>query len=120
MARGKRIPESQHGRGWQGPLWVTQPNPLPKQGHPELAAQDLVQGGLITPSQLGEKSNLCSFLAPTFAAPTGKHTPTRVRRRRLLTRLPGAPPAAPAGMTPWQLGRAPLAPGKNNLPRLQL
>ena len=31
--------ESQHGRGWQGPLWVTQPNPLPKQGHPEQAAQ---------------------------------------------------------------------------------
>jgi len=31
--------ESQDGRGWQGPLWVTQPNPLPKQGHPEQAAQ---------------------------------------------------------------------------------
>ena len=30
--------ESQHGRGWQGPLWVTQSNPLPKQGHPEQAA----------------------------------------------------------------------------------
>jgi len=24
-----RITESQHGRGWQGPLWVTQPNPCP-------------------------------------------------------------------------------------------
>ena len=33
-----RISESQHGRGWQGPLWVTQSNPLPKQGHPEQAA----------------------------------------------------------------------------------
>jgi len=32
--------ESQDGRGWQGPLWVTQSNPLPKQGHPEQAAQD--------------------------------------------------------------------------------
>ena len=38
--------ESQNVRGWQGPLWVTQPNPLPKQGHPEQAAQDLVQAGL--------------------------------------------------------------------------
>ena len=25
--------ESQNGRGWKGPLWVTQSNPLPKQGH---------------------------------------------------------------------------------------
>ena len=32
--------------GWKGPLWVTQSNPLPKQGHPEQAAQDLVQAGL--------------------------------------------------------------------------
>jgi len=28
-----RITESQNGRGWKGPLWVTQSNPLPKQGH---------------------------------------------------------------------------------------
>jgi len=28
------------------PLWVTQPNPLPKQGHPEQAAQHRVQAGL--------------------------------------------------------------------------
>ena len=41
-----RITESQHGRGWQGPLWLNQSNPLPKQGHPEQAAQDLVQAGL--------------------------------------------------------------------------
>ena len=38
--------ESQNGRGWKGPLWVTQSNPLPKQGHPQQAAQDLVQAGL--------------------------------------------------------------------------
>ena len=38
--------ESQNGRGGQGPLWVTQLNTLPKQGHPEKAAQDLVQAGL--------------------------------------------------------------------------
>ena len=41
-----RISESQHGGGWQGPLWVTQSNPLPKQGHPEQAAQHRVQAGL--------------------------------------------------------------------------
>ena len=37
---------SQNVRGWKGPLWVTQSNPLPKQGHPEQAAQDRVQAGL--------------------------------------------------------------------------
>jgi len=40
------VTESQNGRGWKGPLWVTQSSPLPKQGHPEQAAQDLVQVGL--------------------------------------------------------------------------
>ena len=39
------ITESQHGRGWQGPQGVPQPNPLPKQGHPEQGAQHRVQGG---------------------------------------------------------------------------
>jgi len=38
--------ESQNFRGWKGPLWVTQPNPLLKQGHPEQAAQDRIQAGL--------------------------------------------------------------------------
>jgi len=28
-----RITESQNVRGWKGPLWVTQSNPLLKQGH---------------------------------------------------------------------------------------
>ena len=37
---------TQNGRGWKGPLWVTQPNPLPKQGHLQQAAQDHVQAGL--------------------------------------------------------------------------
>jgi len=41
-----KITESQNGRGWKGPLWVTQPNPLPKQGHPEQAAQHRGQAGL--------------------------------------------------------------------------
>jgi len=43
---GHRITGSQNGWGWKGPLWVTQSNPLPKQGHPEQAAQDCVQVGL--------------------------------------------------------------------------
>ena len=33
-------------QGWQGPLWVTQPSPLPKQGHPEQGAQHRIQAGL--------------------------------------------------------------------------
>ena len=41
-----RLTESQNGRGWKGPLWVIQSNPLPKQGHPEQAAQHRVQVGL--------------------------------------------------------------------------
>ena len=41
-----RITESQHGQGWQGPLGVTQSNPMPKQGHPAQAAQHCVQAGL--------------------------------------------------------------------------
>ena len=31
---------------WKGPLWVTQSNPPAEQGHPQQAAQDLVQTGL--------------------------------------------------------------------------
>ena len=45
-SQNHRITESQNGRGWKGPLWVTQSNPLPKQGHPEQAAQHRVQVGL--------------------------------------------------------------------------
>ena len=41
-----RITESQNVRGWKGPLGIPQSNPLPKQGHPEQAAQDRVQAGL--------------------------------------------------------------------------
>jgi len=37
---------SQHGRGWQGPLEIPQPNPLSKQGHPEQGAQHRGQAGL--------------------------------------------------------------------------
>ena len=40
------LTESQNGRGWEGPLWVIQSNPLPKQGHTEQAAQHRVQAGL--------------------------------------------------------------------------
>ena len=38
--------ESQNVQGWKGPLWVTQSNPLLKQGHPEQAAQHRIQVGL--------------------------------------------------------------------------
>jgi len=34
---GGHVTESQNGWGWKGPLWVTQSNPLPKQGHPEMS-----------------------------------------------------------------------------------
>jgi len=37
--------ESQHDGGWKGPLEITQSSPLPKQGHPEQAAQDCFQTG---------------------------------------------------------------------------
>ena len=52
QTRGQqRITELQNVRGWQGPLWVPQPNPLPKQGHPEQAAQHRVQAGLESPEK---------------------------------------------------------------------
>jgi len=44
--KAKNHTESQKVRGWKGTLWVTQSNPLPKQDHPEQAAQDCVQAGL--------------------------------------------------------------------------
>ena len=46
LKSGVHYKESQHGQGWQGPLGITQPNPLLKQGHPEQAAQHRVQVGL--------------------------------------------------------------------------
>ena len=64
IASPLRITESQHGRGWQGPLWVTQPNPLPKQGHPEQGAQDRGQTGWKLPPPV--KGNLGARL---FAGP---------------------------------------------------
>ena len=41
-----RSHRSQNVQGWKGPLGITQPNPLPKQRHPEQAAQHCVQAGL--------------------------------------------------------------------------
>jgi len=35
--------ESQNGRRWQGPLWVTQSNPLPKQGRLQQTQKSLKQ-----------------------------------------------------------------------------
>lgn len=37
--------ESQNGRGWKGPLEITQSNPPAKQGHLEHIAQDGIQVG---------------------------------------------------------------------------
>ena len=45
-SQNHRITDSQNGRGWKGPLWSPSSTPLPKQGHPEQAAQDHVQAGL--------------------------------------------------------------------------
>ena len=42
---GAAVTESQNGQGWKGPMWVIWSNALPKQGHPEPAAQQRVQGG---------------------------------------------------------------------------
>jgi len=67
---GTRTTESQHGRGWKGPLWVTQPNPLPKQGHPEQAAQDHVQVGLEYLHRISPKCTLKVYFA--VAILTGK------------------------------------------------
>ena len=44
--RGHRITESQNGRGWKAPHGSSSPTLLPKQGHLQQAAQDLVQAGL--------------------------------------------------------------------------
>ena len=85
---GHAVPpqKSQNHRGWQGPLWITQPNPLPKQGHPEQAAQDLVQAGLeylqrrrlhSLPGQPGPGSVKVRYRCFPFAAPLrffSKHT----------------------------------------------
>ena len=38
--------ESHNSRGWKGPLWSPSPTLLPKQGHLQQAAQDLVQAAL--------------------------------------------------------------------------
>jgi len=58
--------ESHHGRGWKGPLWGTQSNPLPKQGHPEQAAQDRVQAGL----EYLQKAPAASAASAEVAAPS--------------------------------------------------
>jgi len=54
--------ESQNSGGWKGPLWVIQSNPLPKQGHPEPAAQDIVQAGLEYPTRPSNDSTFMLIL----------------------------------------------------------
>ena len=87
--------ESQNGQGWQGPLWVTQSNPLPKQGHPEQAAQHRVQAGL----EYLQRRRLHSF--PGQPGP-GLHHPQREEvLLHLQLELPLLPfvPAAPCPVT---------------------
>ena len=72
-----RIPEPQHGRGRQGPLWVTQPNPLPKQGHPQQAAQHRGQAGLEY-LQRRRLHNLPGQPGPGLRHPQREEVPPRV------------------------------------------
>jgi len=64
------ITEPQNGRGWQGPLWVTQPNPLPKQGlaHGRLPVQ---RRATSPKGQLQEPGHLC---------PPGSAVPARTQQ----------------------------------------
>ena len=87
---------SQHGRGWQGPLWVTQPNPLPKQGHPEQAAQDLE---LPLESRAAPAEDPRVLLPPRSAGPWGQ---------RFVLHPPGGQQSRGQGAS--QLGRSPGQP----------
>jgi len=51
-----RITESQNGRGWKGPLWSSSPTLLPKQGHLQQAAQDLVHRTLFVEGHFSRSS----------------------------------------------------------------
>jgi len=46
-----QLTESQNSRGWKGPLWVTQSNPLPKQGYLQQVVEDLVQASPLRSSK---------------------------------------------------------------------
>jgi len=65
------VTESQNSRGWKGPLWVTQPNHLPKQGNPEQAAEDLVQVGLNI-SREGDSTASLGSLARALSPSEGR------------------------------------------------
>ena len=103
-----RITDSQRGRGWQGPLWVTQPNPLPKQGHPEQAAQHRSE-------RWGQKQVLLAGFAPV-AGPQDPSTSASLRSDLILggpqAVLEGRGPRAGSVPVPGQprAGTSPLRP----------
>ena len=86
----QRITESQNSRGWQGPLWGTQPNPLPKQGHPEQAAQHRAQAGLEYLQRRILLSNLCPVQRGHSQAATTLGQDRSCAARRRSSRLPSA------------------------------
>ena len=45
FAPNPRITESQNGRGWKGPLWVTQPTPPAEAGSPRAGCTGPCPGG---------------------------------------------------------------------------
>ena len=67
--------------GWKGPLWVTQSNPLPKQGHLQQVVEDLVQVGL----EYLQRRRLHSL--PGQPGP-GLHHPQREEIPHIQTELP--------------------------------
>ena len=99
-SQNHRITESQNSRGWKGPLWVTQSNPLPKQGHPEQGAQDLVQAGL----EYLQRRRLHSL--PGQPGPGLRHPQREEVLPRLQLELPLLQfvPVAPCHVTGHQIG----------------
>ena len=91
MAEKHRITESQHVQDWPGPLWVTQPNPLPKQGHPEQAAEHRGQAGL----EYLQRRRLHSL--PGQPGPGLRHP----QREEVLPRVQGRCPEARHGVAFW-------------------
>ena len=100
----RRITESQNGRGWQGPLWVTQPNRLLKQGHPEQAAQDLVQAGLEY-LQRRRLHNLPGQPGPVLRHPQREEVPPHVQTERETQELSSRRAEGRSKARPYQLLR---------------
>ena len=114
-----RIPESQHGGGWKGPLWVTQPNPLLKKVTQSRLHSTASRRGLNTsrgrgrgqptpPGRLPSANEANTFRQPSClpAAPTAApeaHAP-RTHAGETERQPPAEPPAServePPGVEP--------------------